>query len=370
MWLAAAAVGVLLAAPAARAATPADDCLADLAVLPAFLLENDTGARDHVAHKGQAFFDAALANSKGQAAAVDSDPACRAVLNEYVGAYRKTHLGVGGGMEEMRRLFVAPEAPQNAASDVIDARAPTLRMLSDKTALLVIPSFFERQKPALDALLRKHHRQLSTRPNLIVDVRHNNGGNDSTYDSLRPWLSAPRTFQVGVEFLATADNIASTERICDWFSPDPAACRPTVAPLLVAMRATTPGGWARLPEHEPLREEKLDRVHATPRRVAVLIGQHCGSACEQFLLDVRQSYKVKLYGRPTSGALDYSNLRPYPLPSGQRSLFYATSRSMRLPTLPIDLGGVQPDVLLPEPADEAAHRAEIDWVRKLLESTR
>lgn len=107
-----------------------------------------------------------------------------------------------------------------------------------------------------------------------------------------------------------------------------------------------------------------------PRRVAILIDRDCGSSCEQFLLDMRQSYKVKLFGRPTHGALDYSNLRPHLLPSGRRTLFYATSRSMRLPALPVDVAGVQPDVLLPKPADATEAAAEIQRVRKLLEGMR
>ena len=105
-----------------------------------------------------------------------------------------------------------------------------------------------------------------------------------------------------------------------------------------------------------------------PRRIGILIDRPCGSSCEQFLLEARQSFKVKLYGRPTAGALDYSNLRPHTLPSGQRVLWYATSRSLRLPTFPIDAGGVQPDEYLPPPADGAAYDAEVDTVRARLES--
>jgi len=75
----------------------------------------------------------------------------------------------------------------------------------------------------------------------------------------------------------------------------------------------------------------------------------CASTCEQFLLTVRQAFGVKLVGHGRSyGALDASNLRPYPLPSGQRTLWYATTLSNRLPRLPVDGIGIGPDIYLPD----------------------
>jgi C-terminal processing protease CtpA/Prc len=82
---------------------------------------------------------------------------------------------------------------------------------------------------------------------------------------------------------------------------------------------------------------------------------------------MRQSWNVKLMGRRTYGALDYSNLRPHKLPSGQRVLWYATSRSLRLPHLPVDAVGVLPDVLLPPPANDADRLKEVNYVHALLE---
>lgn len=218
----AAGAAALLALPAARAATPAEACLADLAVLPEFLRENDAGARDHLARKGQAHFDAAYAEASRQAATAESDAACGPVLWRYVRAYRNSHIDIGGTLEEMRRMFTTPEPSDDTTRPAADTRAPTLRLLSKQTALLVIPSFFDRHASTLQALLRKNRQALSSRANLIVDVRNNNGGSDSTYAALRPWLAAPTAWQVGVEFLSTPDNVRSTEQVCDWLSADPA----------------------------------------------------------------------------------------------------------------------------------------------------
>jgi hypothetical protein len=49
----------------ANAATASESCLMDLAVIPAFLLENDTGAKDELASWGQVHFDDAMGLVRG-----------------------------------------------------------------------------------------------------------------------------------------------------------------------------------------------------------------------------------------------------------------------------------------------------------------
>jgi hypothetical protein len=77
---------------------------------------------------------------------------------------------------------------------------------------------------------------------------------------------------------------------------------------------------------------------------------------------------VKLVGSHSAGTLDYSNLRPHTLPSGQRILWYATSRSHRLPGLPVDVAGIQPDIYFPPPASAGEGDGEITRVQHWLES--
>jgi hypothetical protein len=80
----------------------------------------------------------------------------------------------------------------------------------------------------------------------------------------------------------------------------------------------------------------------------VLVDGRCASTCEQFLLDARQSRKVKILGdRSTRGLLDYGNALTTPLPSGERRMHVPTTRSRRLPAIPLDLAGIMPDVRLP-----------------------
>jgi C-terminal processing protease CtpA/Prc len=87
-----------------------------------------------------------------------------------------------------------------------------------------------------------------------------------------------------------------------------------------------------------------------PKRVAVLV-DNAASTGEQFLLEARQSRKVTLFGKENSaGVLDFSNTVDMPTPSGRYRVFWATSRSLRLPGDPVDPDGIAPDIRIP--ADE------------------
>lgn len=48
---------------------------------------------------------------------------------------------------------------------------------------------------------------------------------------------------------------------------------------------------------------------AYPNKVIVLVGENCGSSCEQFVLYAQQNPNVTTMGQRTYGALDASNVR-------------------------------------------------------------
>jgi C-terminal processing protease CtpA/Prc len=104
-----------------------------------------------------------------------------------------------------------------------------------------------------------------------------------------------------------------------------------------------------------------------PLRVAILIDGGCGSSCEQFAREARESFNVKLIGQHTSGSLDYSNLVPHDLPSGRHRLWYATTRSTRITGLMVDVAGVPPDIYLPVEAGYDAKHEEVWRLQSWLE---
>jgi hypothetical protein len=337
-------------------------CLADVEDAAAFLTANDAGAADALADHGPAI-RAAFDKARAEAAQVSTVSECGKLLTTYVHAWRPDHIGV-------RPVQNQPAAAVKAvaAAAVPDPRAPRFQVLGKDTVLLVFPTFNDAQAPAVRKLVAEQRAALASHRNWILDVRGNGGGSDSTYAPLLGWILDGDLRGYGTEYLATPANIAAQEAVCADTS-DPAGCNARLGPIIERMRAAPSGSFVLDgPTRIEMTAVKLEARR--PARVAVLADGHCGSSCEQFVLEARTGFRVKIVGRPTVGVLDISNVRRHPLPSGRILLSYATTRTTRLPDMRIDGVGIAPDVLLPAPADAAARAAEVVQVQRWLETGR
>lgn len=341
-------------------------CVLDLQAIPGFLLENDTGAKIHFAQLGQKHFDDAFAEAKSAAEQVTDASNCDEVLRRYLKAWRKGHLSIRNSPQAPVTRVTSNSSVPAATTPAADE--PSITMLSKKTLLLTLKSFRPGNRVSLIALLKRHHEELAAHPNWIIDVRGNGGGSDSSYEPLLPWLLPDETVTAGAEWLATPANILGQEQVCARFAPGDPQCEKDSKEAVARMRSVKPGTYIA---QEGSGEIQFERVKALerrrPSRVAILIDGGCASTCEEFVLAARQSFSVKLIGRCTFGSLDYSNLRPYALPSGQRELWYATSRSLRLPDDPVDIAGIPPDIYLPQSGEDKASEKEMRWVQSWLE---
>jgi len=338
-------------------ASNASPCVADLEDAAHFIAANDAGARDHLASHGPAIataFDTARRAAKG----APDDAACDGILNTYVLAWRPTHMGI------VPARWSAGAAPSVQPAPPEPPSGPRFQALGKDTALLVLPSFGEHLGNAVPKLLAEHRTALAARKYWIIDVRGNSGGSDAHHAPLRPWLFDGPLQRHGVEFLVTPANIQAQQDACLRIG-NPQWCVQMMAPVAARMRSRPMGSFALMAER-PVVAETVVLEPRRPQRVAVLADGGCASSCEQFVLDARASYRVKIAGRPTMGAIDYANGRYHALPSG-RTLFYATSRSTRLPAMRVEGIGIAPDVLLPSPRDAAARDAEVARVQRWLE---
>ena len=349
---------LMLCAAQAGLAAPVDDCRHDLDELPAFMLENDAGGTDLRQRQGAPHLDDALAVARASAAAIQVDDECGAILRKYLLAWRPTHLTI--------EPAGATSMAQQVAGGDDDPRLPTLRVMSRRTVLLTLRSFNDKTRSFLIALLKARRRDLEAHVDWIVDVRENDGGMDSSFEPLLPWLVGNGSASVGARVHVTPANIAGWQRVCDQVAAGDSTCPTFVAPVVARMKAAPTGDDVAV--NEEIRYEPAPApIRHRPARVAILIDDACGSSCEQFLLAARQGYAVKLVGRHTYGGLDYSNLRSHELPSGRWRLWYATTRSLRVPDQPVDGIGVLPDVYLPRASGESAAADEIERTRRWIE---
>lgn len=208
------------------------------------------------------------------------------------------------------------------------------------TVVVRVPTFNDPE--GIDSLFAAEGNRIRSADRLIIDVRGNGGGSDYNYRELAPLLYTNPTRSIGVDFLASDENIAAQMTMAS-DTTYPAGQRRQLQWSADRM-AGSRGGWLR--GSDETRSEP--RVLDTPRVVAVIVDQGCASSCEQFLLMARQSTKVTLYGDRSGGILDYGNVRAANMPGGTLVLSRPISRTRRLPKDPIDNIGIAPDVRVPD----------------------
>lgn len=238
---------------------------------------------------------------------------------------------------------------------------PVALYLDDSTYYLRIPSFYSNTG---NEFVLKYWDEIMSRPNLIIDIRNNGGGQDNYYEELAKLIYTKPIETKGVEWYASKGNIKSFEDAMKngEIRNGEEGMKWTQA-LVEAMKKNI-GGFVTHPYSlNDTPTGKKDTIYSLPRKVGIIINGGNASSAEQFLLAARQSDKVVLFGNcNTAGVLDYSNITPNPLPSNNYQLWCPMTRSKRLPENPIDNIGIAPDVIIPFPATEQLYDKLDDWV--------
>jgi len=222
----------------------------------------------------------------------------------------------------------------------IQANNPFIEKVSDNTVLLRIPSFNYSNKKYIDSLLNSNDNLIKSTENLIIDVRYNGGGADASYDGMKSYLYTNPIRKVGVAYLSTELNNQSMVDIMNepyWSDDEKKWAKESLYKLNKHI-----GEFVNLDERI-VSIDTLKNIYPNPKNVAILVNGNCGSTTEQFLLEAKQSKKVKIFGTTTAGVLDISNMYYVISPSKEFKLWYGLSKSYRIPEMTIDATGIQPD---------------------------
>ncbi len=241
--------------------------------------------------------------------------------------------------------------------ELINAEKPFLKKISSKSIILRIPSFRYEYKTAIDSILNANHELITSHPNLIIDMRNNGGGSDAIYKNIIPYIYTNPIRIIGVEFLSTPLNNKRMDELKERSIEDKEWVEKSLKKL-----NNNIGKFVNL-HSDSINITKIDTVFENPKNISIVINENCASSTEQFLLEAKQSRKVKLFGRTTSGVLDFANCYSVEFPSGNFKLWYSLSRTRRLPKFPIDDIGIQPDYYI----DKSI--AEHEWIKYILEMT-
>lgn len=226
----------------------------------------------------------------------------------------------------------------------------TMLKLDENTLLLCLPSFQSQQKPIIDSILNANKSRLSTIPNLIIDLRDNDGGYDYTYSNLLPYINKnPYTLHY-YEILASDDAIELYQSSRD----NPQLNQPTrdyFARALEIMKVNK-GKFVSL-SGKRIDTIKTQNNSAYPLRVAIITNRGTMSAAENLVDIARQSQRVTVFGDNTGGAIDYTEVLWLDVPAfPDLQLIVPIQRSTRLPEQPLDNVGFAPDVRL-TPSEDA-----------------
>jgi hypothetical protein len=224
----------------------------------------------------------------------------------------------------------------------LNAEFPFIEELNSTTIYFRIPSFDHSYKGIIDSVITANKAKILSTKNLIIDIRNNGGGSDNSYSEIIPFLYTNPIRGIGVEFLSTKLN---NQRMLDFIN------NPEYE-IDEDGKKWAKNGYDKLESklgqfvnlsNNIFSEDIRDTIYPFPKNVGIIINKGNGSTAEQFLLEAKQSLKVKLFGETTLGVLDISNMYFVDSPCKEFQLGYSLSRSMRIPDFTIDDKGIQPD---------------------------
>ncbi|HNU87249.1 MAG TPA: S41 family peptidase [Ferruginibacter sp.] len=229
------------------------------------------------------------------------------------------------------------------------------KKLSGKTFYIKISNFNPSNYKLIDSLFKANQETLNSTPNLVLDLRDNGGGADFAYTPILPYISTGPVKTIGVDVLATEDNIAGWKKILGE-EDIPEESKKSIRAMIEKME-NNKGRLVNIADDET---DSAYKQQPYPQKVAVLINRGCASTTEQFLLHAMQSSKVILMGENTDGTLDYSNMRDASFSCMPYTLHYATTRSRRLDAgQGIDDTGIKPNRILQPGTDWIAEAVKI-----------
>ncbi|WP_250253589.1 S41 family peptidase [Chryseobacterium sp. Marseille-Q3244] len=222
----------------------------------------------------------------------------------------------------------------------------TFKKITDKTSLLTLPSFYYSYVDIINRLIEKNKYLLENSPYLIVDVRNNGGGTDNAYLNLLPYIMTQSIRTLGVEFLSTPTLINGLQGYIDGIKDDESKQNEiTRIKKEIEILKKNKDQFVNIYGSE-VDTMNVKIAEKSPKNIVVLANQNVGSSGEYFVMFTRQSKKVKIFGTPTYGGLDYASARVFDFGCPEYTLALPTYRSLRLPDFPVDNIGLQPDIYM------------------------
>ncbi|MGE8202956.1 S41 family peptidase [Heyndrickxia sp. NPDC080065] len=228
----------------------------------------------------------------------------------------------------------------------------TIEKLEEKILLMTLTDFSN--PDAIVQLLNEYKEELDSCIQLIIDVRVNYGGSDSSYFSLLPYIFEDRLVNLNLED-GEHMLINCTERTYEletkYFKDalseiEDEETRKIYSIFMREWEKNRGKGFVQF-DFSDIEENTVIQGRTNPKDIIVLTDTTCGSSGDSFVEICKRSSKVTVIGRPTAGLNDYANLAIMKW-NDLFELWYPTSRLSR-----IDKGegmtgvGIKPNIYIP-----------------------
>jgi Peptidase family S41 len=260
------------------------------------------------------------------------------------------------------KLYPEPKIKLDAEQFAMDQVA-NFKMIDDKTAYLRV-STFNNGSEIIDSVLRVNRAKILATPHLIIDIRGNGGGMNTSYKNILPFLyTQPYVVeQKGGYIVASEDNIVAEKKMFKQFfgnltdaekkenAKDLAEYQHNIDSLEIFK-----GSRFYFATPPPTQ---FDSITTNPKQIAVLMNNGCASSAEWFILEAQFSKKVTLFGQSSAGIMDNTNVRQHELACSSYTVGAASGRRGGASTREIDNVGFKPNIEISEKED--------DWVKVVL----
>ncbi|WBW99574.1 S41 family peptidase [Oceanirhabdus sp. W0125-5] len=204
----------------------------------------------------------------------------------------------------------------------------SLKVLDDEILLMTLSDFMDQYK--VEKLIEENEDKLDSCEKLIIDVRNNGGGMDSSYYKLMEYL-VPEGYELDLD---DGDmEINYSKRNCDirikqfegYLSQG--IDSKLLRDFLEDLKKNYNKGF-KVFKMEDEGDYKITG-RAKNRKVVVLCDMYCGSSGDAFIKAAKSSPIVTVMGRNSAGVTDYSNLAIIEF-NNKFSMGYPTSRSCEI----------------------------------------
>lgn len=333
--------------------------------------ENDAGFQYIIDKKGEQSYSLHNKIYTQKIISIKNPIECETVIREWLSFFRKSHVefhytkNTDAQKAKNPIKIDTPIIPKGIENDQTYAlhkkfktiKTPFVEEIDSSTLYIRIPSFLGSQKQLIDSVILANKPKILNTENLIIDIRNGTGGNDASYEELMPFIYTNPIRMPSVEFLSTELN---NQRMYDLATNTGIALEHNLN-LSEEDMAKFQANYDTLSKHigkfvnlsrSKVNITKYDTIYSYPKKIGVLINHNNVSTDEQFILEAKQSTKVKFFGTTTKGGLDVSNLNLTFTPDKDFVLVYALSKSLRIPDFVVDDIGIMPDYYIDDEIPE------------------